>query len=258
MYCIWASSTCALPSRLFACWAKMSRISAVRSMTLTLTTSSSLRSWPGVSSPSQIDGVGAGRRRRCRAARRPCPSRCRSRGRAGRAAGPAPSSTCGAGGLGERRQLGQRVLRVVRRCPRVQTPTSTTRSSRSWRYSTSVTSCELGGQPGDPAQRLRGRRRSSCSPSNRSSVSASSNCSEVSGSRVHGCLRSSRAVQHPALAESSPSEWHERGISAPRLALQALRPPTGSPASRRRRAARTRSVPPPRSGPSRPGRRSRW
>jgi hypothetical protein len=40
-YCIWASSTWALPSRLRACWAKMSRIKAVRSMTLTLTTSSS-------------------------------------------------------------------------------------------------------------------------------------------------------------------------------------------------------------------------
>jgi hypothetical protein len=36
MYCSWASSTWALPSRLRACWAKMSRISAVRSMTLTL------------------------------------------------------------------------------------------------------------------------------------------------------------------------------------------------------------------------------
>ena len=37
MYCSWASSTWALPSRLRACWAKMSRISAVRSMTLTCT-----------------------------------------------------------------------------------------------------------------------------------------------------------------------------------------------------------------------------
>ena len=59
MYCICASSTCALPSRLLACWAKMSRISAVRSTTLTLSTFSSWLSWPGVSSPSQIDGVGA-------------------------------------------------------------------------------------------------------------------------------------------------------------------------------------------------------
>ena len=37
-----------------ACWAKMSRIRAVRSMTLTRTMPSRLRSWPGVSSPSQI------------------------------------------------------------------------------------------------------------------------------------------------------------------------------------------------------------
>ncbi|OLT46794.1 hypothetical protein BJF88_04145 [Cellulosimicrobium sp. CUA-896] len=47
-----ASSTCALPSRDFACWAKMSRISAVRSTTLTLTMSSSARRWEGASSPS--------------------------------------------------------------------------------------------------------------------------------------------------------------------------------------------------------------
>ena len=54
MYCICASSTWALPSRLVACWAKMSRISAVRSTTLTLSTFSSWLSWPGVSSPSQM------------------------------------------------------------------------------------------------------------------------------------------------------------------------------------------------------------
>ena len=54
MYCSWASSTCAWPSLLFACWAKMSRISAVRSTTLTLILSSRLRSWLGASSPSQM------------------------------------------------------------------------------------------------------------------------------------------------------------------------------------------------------------
>ena len=54
MYESWASSTWTLPSRLRACWAKMSRISAVRSITLTLTMLSSRRSWLGDSSPSQI------------------------------------------------------------------------------------------------------------------------------------------------------------------------------------------------------------
>ena len=54
MYSIWASDTCALPSRLVACWAKMSRISAVRSMTLTLTAFSSAVSCAGDSSPSQM------------------------------------------------------------------------------------------------------------------------------------------------------------------------------------------------------------
>ena len=58
-YCSWASSTCALPSRLLACWAKMSRISAVRSMTLTLTTSSSARRWLGAELAVADDGVGA-------------------------------------------------------------------------------------------------------------------------------------------------------------------------------------------------------
>src|SRR6266702_3761128 len=53
-YSSWASTTCALPSLLRACWAKMSRMSAVRSTTFTLTTPSSRRSWLGVSSPSQM------------------------------------------------------------------------------------------------------------------------------------------------------------------------------------------------------------
>ena len=47
-----ANSTWALPSRLLACWAKMSRIKATRSITLTLTTSSSARRWLGASSVS--------------------------------------------------------------------------------------------------------------------------------------------------------------------------------------------------------------
>jgi hypothetical protein len=54
MYCICANATCALPSADVACWAKMSRIRAVRSTTFTLTAFSSALSWPGVSSPSQI------------------------------------------------------------------------------------------------------------------------------------------------------------------------------------------------------------
>lgn len=54
MYSICASDTCALPSRLVACWAKMSRISAVRSMTFTLTAFSNALSCAGDNSPSQI------------------------------------------------------------------------------------------------------------------------------------------------------------------------------------------------------------
>ena len=52
-YAIWASSTWALPSLLFACWAKISKIKAVRSTTLTFNLSSNCRSCEGESSPSQ-------------------------------------------------------------------------------------------------------------------------------------------------------------------------------------------------------------
>ena len=54
IYDIWANSTCALPSRLFACCAKISKINAVRSTTLTLTFCSRVRSCAGDNSPSQI------------------------------------------------------------------------------------------------------------------------------------------------------------------------------------------------------------
>ena len=60
MYSICASDTCALPSRLVACWAKMSRISAVRSMTLTLTAFSSAFSCAGRQFAVADDGVGTG------------------------------------------------------------------------------------------------------------------------------------------------------------------------------------------------------
>ena len=53
-YSSWANSTCARPSWLFACCAKMSRIKAVRSMTFTLTTSSRARRWEGASSVSMM------------------------------------------------------------------------------------------------------------------------------------------------------------------------------------------------------------
>ena len=60
-YSSWASSTWALPSREVACRAKMSRINAVRSMTLTPTTSSSSLLCEGASSESAMT-VSASRR----------------------------------------------------------------------------------------------------------------------------------------------------------------------------------------------------
>lgn len=70
----------ALPSRDLACWAKMSRMRAVRSTTLTPTTSSRARRWEGASSPSTMT-VSARRRPRRRPAREPC--RCPGRWRIG-------------------------------------------------------------------------------------------------------------------------------------------------------------------------------
>src|SRR5437763_831823 len=53
-YWSWASSTCILPSRLRARWAKMSRMSALRSMTFRLSSRSRLRCWAGESGSSKM------------------------------------------------------------------------------------------------------------------------------------------------------------------------------------------------------------
>src|SRR5690242_6463602 len=52
LYSSWASSTCILPSAVWACWAKMSRITDVRSSTGRSSSASRLRCWRGVSSSS--------------------------------------------------------------------------------------------------------------------------------------------------------------------------------------------------------------
>ena len=59
-YSSWASSTWSRPSWVWACSAKMSRISRLRSMTLTLSSSSRARCWAGDSSSSAIEDVEAG------------------------------------------------------------------------------------------------------------------------------------------------------------------------------------------------------
>ena len=81
-----ASSTCALPSGVRAFWAKMSRITAVRSIAVRPRIFSRLRCWAGLSACSKTT-VSASTARQTRAARRPCPSRGTSRRRARRAAG---------------------------------------------------------------------------------------------------------------------------------------------------------------------------
>src|SRR5690349_20933653 len=53
-YSSWASSTWSRPSWVCACWAKMSRISRLRSMTLTFRRPSSAFCWPGDSSSSAM------------------------------------------------------------------------------------------------------------------------------------------------------------------------------------------------------------
>src|ERR1044072_3410537 len=138
MYCIWASETCALPSRDVACCAKMSRIRAVRSTTLTLTTSSRWISWPGLSSPSQTtvsapDSLTISRS----SSALPEPMYVAGSGLLRRWM--TPSST-NAPAVSASAASSARELSASCAVPDVQTPTSTTRSRRSCRYSTSVTS----------------------------------------------------------------------------------------------------------------------
>ena len=58
-YLYWASSTCRRPSRVLARWAKMSRIRALRSRTVTPRISSKARIWPAESSLSKMAMVEA-------------------------------------------------------------------------------------------------------------------------------------------------------------------------------------------------------
>ena len=139
MYCIWASSTWALPSRLLACWAKMSRISAVRSTTLTLSDLLQLAELAGGQLAVADHGVGAGGGDDV--ADLGGLARADVGGRVGLVAALAspprapaePAVSASAASSASERSASAAV-------PSVQTPTSTTRSSRSCRYSTSVTS----------------------------------------------------------------------------------------------------------------------
>src|SRR6266542_4047958 len=169
-YCSWASSTCALPSLLLACWAKMSRISAVRSMTLTLTSASSVRSWLGESSPSQMTVSAAVASTTSRSSPTlPRPMYVDGSGRLRRWI--SPSSTCEPA-VSARAASSANELSASTAVPSVQTPTRTTRSSRSWRYSTSEMSASSVDRP---ATRRRARRSSSSrSPAEGSSRSSKS------------------------------------------------------------------------------------
>ena len=151
-YSSWASSTCALPSRDLACWAKMSRIRAVRSTTLTLTTSSRLRRWDGLSSPSTTTvSAPVSATMSPSSAALPEPRNVAASGlsrgwmRASSTWDPAVSASAASSAIDTSASCGSR---------EVDRPASTTRSRRSCRYSTSVTSCELGRQAGDPSQGL--------------------------------------------------------------------------------------------------------
>ena len=146
-----ASSTCALPSRLLACWLKMSRMTAVRSMTLTFTTSSSARRWLGASSVSAITVSAPSAATTCRSSSAlplpryvlgsGCGRRCRS-----------PSSTRAP--AVSARAASSRIEFSASSCePCEYTPMSTTFSSRSCRYSTSVTSSSSVESPLDAAER---------------------------------------------------------------------------------------------------------
>ena len=170
MYCSCASSTCAWPSLDFACWAKMSRISAVRSTTLTLILSSRLRSWLGASSPSQITVSAPVAWTISRiASTLPRPMKVAGSGdwRRWKTASSTSEPAVSASSASSAIEFSASVT-----VPPVHTPTSTTFSRRSWRYSTSVMSSSS-------VRRLATRRRacrsaSSWAPTVSSSGSASS------------------------------------------------------------------------------------
>lgn len=168
MYCICASETCALPSRDLACWAKMSRIRAVRSTTLTLTTSSRWISWPGESSPSHTtvsapDSITMSRS----SSALPEPMYVAGSGLSRRWM--TPSSTM-APAVSASADSSASEFSASWTVPVVQTPTSTTRSRRSCRYSTSVTSSSSVERPATRRSAARAER-SYWSPSRSPSIS---------------------------------------------------------------------------------------
>ena len=151
-YCICASSTCALPSLDRACCANMSRMSAVRSTTFTLTISSSWRSWPGVSSPSQITVSAPG------PVHDVAELLSLARADVGRRVRPItaldqPVENLGARCFGEPSELDQRVLRVHDRAGRPHSDEDDPLEAQLPVLDLGDV-CEFGGQPGHPPQRL--------------------------------------------------------------------------------------------------------
>ena len=213
MYCNWASSTCALPSRLVACWAKMSRITAVRSTTLTLVTSSNARRWLGGRSSSTMM-VSASSRATMPAISLALPEptyvaasgRCRCCSRPSQTSAPAVSASAASS-----RSDSSAWACVVTALD--QTPTSTTRSSRTLRYSTSVTSC-ISPRPTTCLRALRPSRSSHSSSESaaapeprRSSSSSTSDCSDSTSRRASG-RPSSAGAWPPSIIASLSSVKH--------------------------------------------------
>ncbi len=161
-YSSWASSTWALPSLDFACWAKMSRIRAVRSMTLTLTMSSRARRWPGASSPSAITvSAPDSATMSASSAALPLPRKVAGSGWARRWR--IPSSTSEPA-VSASAASSRRLVSASSALPLVYRPARTTRSRRSWRYSTSETSSSSVESPATRRSAWRSAR-SYCSPS---------------------------------------------------------------------------------------------
>ena len=117
MYCNCASSTCNWPSRVRACRAKMSRMSCVRSIARRWMIFSILRCWEGLRSWSNRR-TSASAEAAAPAIPRACPRQSRSRDRGGHAAAESGRHGC-AGTLGQRAQLGQRLVRIELRNARL-------------------------------------------------------------------------------------------------------------------------------------------
>src|SRR5690606_38335286 len=194
----------------------MSRMSAVRSMTLTFSFSSSWRSWPGDSSPSQMTVSAPVEATMSNSSRTfPEPTYVAGSGRLRRWT--TPSSTVEPAVSASRASSSSEASDWAA-VPSVHTPTSTTRSRRSCRYSTSVMSDSSVDSPA--TRRNDARSSSSNSPvdgdvpgiaPSASSTTSSNESAERSACDVSTSPRSGLLTSLQVGVGNAPSRAHPHG-----------------------------------------------